>query len=511
MSTMADRLSATDAAFLYGEDAATPMHVGGVVILDPGEGFDFADVVELIRSRLDLVPRYRQKVRFVPGRLGRPVWVDDDDFDLSYHVRRSALPKPGTRAQLDELVGRLISRPLDRSRPLWEMYVVEGLEGGRVALINKTHQALVDRMGAVDVAAAILDLARSPRTLPDQPWIPTPAPSDVDLVVDAVADVAARPSEALEALRLATVDLRTVLVRVGDAAGSAFEVARRTVRPAPRSVLNQPTGGQRRFAGVAGDLQQFKDIRKAHSGTVNDVILTVLTGALRNWLLSRGEPVTSHSALRAMVPVALRTTAETESPPVASYLVDLPVAEPNPAMRLHQVSFAMGAHTESGTQIGADSIVELGRFAPPTLHALGARVAGQLSRRMYNVLVTNVPGPQIPLYAAGSKVIAMYPVAPLAKGHTLAVACTSYNGEVFFGLTADRDAMPDVEEFADLITESIEELLHTVPPKAQRGRPVRRRRSPTATSMETNSDDAPAEGDRSRPDPVGGEDDRTDQ
>ncbi len=227
-------------------------------------------------------------------------------------------------------------------------------------------------------------------------------------------------------------------------------------------------------------------------GTVNDVILTVLTGALRNWLLSRGEPVTSHSALRAMVPIALRTTADVESPAVASYLVDLPVAEPNPTMRLHQVSFAMAAHTEAGTQIGADSIVELGRFAPPTLHALGARVAGQLSRRMYNVLVTNVPGPQIPLYAAGSKVVAMYPVAPLAKGHTLAVACTSYNGSVFFGLTADRDAMPDVEEFADLITEAVEELLHTVPAKAVRGRPLRRRRNPTVASVGDPAGAAPS-------------------
>jgi WS/DGAT/MGAT family acyltransferase len=468
------------------------MHVGGVVVIDPEDGFDFTEVVELIRSRLDLVPRYRQKVRNVPGRLGRPVWIDDDDFDLSYHVRRSALPKPGNRAQLDELVGRLISRPLDRSRPLWEMYVVEGLEGGRVALINKTHQALVDRIGAVDVAAAILDLARSPRTLPDQPWIPTPSPSDIDLVVDAVADVAARPSEALEALRLATVDLRTLLSRMTEMAGSAIVVAKRTIRPAPRSVLNQPTGGQRRFAAVACDLQQFKDIRKAHAGTVNDVILAVLTGALRNWLLSRGEPVTSHTALRAMVPVALRTTGETESLPVASFLVDLPVAEPNPAMRLHQVSFAMGIHTEAGTQVGADALVELGRFAPPTLHAMGARVAGQLSRRMYNVLVTNVPGPQIPLYAGGSMVEAMYPVAPLAKGHTLAVACTSYNGRVFFGLTADRDAMPDVEEFADLITEAVDELVHTLPPGTP-GRSGRRRRSTTAGSTAPSPAGRPAD------------------
>ena len=477
---MTDRLSATDAAFLYGEDASTPMHVGGVVILEPGPDFDYSAVVDLIESRLDLVPRYRQKVRFVPGRLARPVWVDDEDFDLSYHVRRSALPRPGTDVQLDELVGRLISRPLDRSRPLWELYVIEGLEGGRVALVNKTHHAMVDKIGAVDVAAAILDVTRTPRVLPEHHWIPTPAPGDVDLLVDAIADLTARPTEVVEVVKVAAADLRTLLSSLTEFIESTSEMARRMFRPAPKSVLNRSLSGQRRFASVRGDLQTFKDIHKAHSGTVNDVILTVLTGALRDWLLSRGEPVTSQTNLRAMVPVAVRTGPGAETSSVASYLIDLPVAEPNPAMRLHQVSFAMGAYAEIGTQVGADALVELGRFAPPTLHALGARVAGQLSRRMYNVLVTNVPGPQIPLYAAGARVLAMYPVAPLVKGQTLAVACTSYNGSVFFGLTADRDAMPDVEEFAELILESIEQLVATMPggrPGTTKSASRRRRKS----------------------------------
>jgi diacylglycerol O-acyltransferase / wax synthase len=468
MSAMTDRLSATDAAFLYGEDASTPMHVGGVVVLAPDPGFDYQRVVELIGARLSLVPRYRQKVRFVPGRLARPVWVDDEDFDITYHVRRSALPTPGTDAQLNELVGRLISRPLDRTRPLWEIYVIEGLADGRVALVNKTHHAMVDRIGAVDVAAAILDITRDPRDLPDQPWIPTPAPSEIDLVVDAIADLTTRPGEVLETLRLAAVDARALVSHLTDAASGMVEVARRTFSPAPRSVLNGPMGAQRRFSAVRSDLAAFKQIRKAHGGSVNDVIIAVLTGALRSWLLSRGEAVTATTTLRAMVPMSVRTAPGSDSTPVASYLIDLPVAEPNPAMRLHQVSFAMGAHLESGTGVDANALVELGRFAPPTLHALGARVAGQLSRRMYNVLITNVPGPQVPLYAGGDEVVAMYPVAPLAKGHTLAVSCTSYNGEVFMGLTADRDAMPDVEEFAELIAEAVDELLHTVPPHHER-------------------------------------------
>ncbi|SDO26897.1 acyltransferase, WS/DGAT/MGAT [Nakamurella panacisegetis] len=465
---MTDRLSATDAAFLYAEDASTPMHVGGVVILHPEPGtFDYREIVDLISARLSLVPRYRQRVRFVPGRLGRPVWVDDEDFDLTYHVRRSALPKPGTMSTLDELVGRLISRPLDRARPLWEMYVIEGLEGGRIAIVNKTHHAMVDRIGAVDVAAAILDLARRPRRLPDEPWIPVPPPSDIDLVVDAVADIASRPSDLVDVLRLAAADIGSTVSKVARAGVDVVEMVRRTVNPAPRSVLNVTKSGQRRFASFRVDLADVKAIRAAHGASVNDVLLAAITGALRTWLLARGEAVTPTTTLRALVPMSVKGSPVTgdEEPdggpvnPVVSYVVDMPVAEPNPVMRLHQVSFAMGAHLESGRQVGADSLLELGRFAPPTLHALGARVAGQLSGRMYNLLITNAPGPQLPLFAAGSPVVAMYPVAPLAKGQALAVACTSYNGGVFFGLTADRDAIPDIEEFAVHIGEAVEELL----------------------------------------------------
>jgi diacylglycerol O-acyltransferase len=486
---MTDRLSATDAAFLYSEDASTPLHVGGVVILQPEPGtFDYQQIVDLIASRLSLVPRYRQRVRFVPGRLARPVWVDDEDFDLSYHLRRSALPRPGTMAALDDLVGRLISRPLDRNRPLWEMYVIEGLEGGRIAIVNKTHHAMVDRIGAVDVAAAILDVARRPRTLPEQPWTPMPPPSDIDLVVDAVADLASRPSDLIDVVRLAAADVGSATARLARVGAEMAELLRRTVNPAPRSVLNVTMSGQRRFASFRADLGDIKAIRSAHGASVNDVLLAVIAGALRTWLLSRGEAVTPATRLRALVPMSVRPGPSSgdsvevgdggSAIPVVSYLLDMPVAEPNPVMRLHQVSFAMGAHLDSGRQVGADSLLELGRFAPPTLHALGARVAGQLSGRMYNVLITNAPGPQVPLYAGGAPVVAMYPVAPLAKGQALAVACTSYHGGVFFGLTADRDAIPDVKEFAVHIGEAIEELLpHRADPQSGTA-PLRRVKRP---------------------------------
>jgi len=477
---MTDRLSATDASFLYAEDAGTPMHVGGVAILQPdpdGPEFEYSTIVDLIESRLSLVPRYRQKVRFVPGRLARPVWVDDEDFDITYHVRRSALPRPGTEIELDELVGRLISRPLDRSRPLWEVYVIEGLTGGRVALVNKSHHAIMDRIGAVDVAAAILDVTRRSRDLPEQPWIPNPAPGDIDLVVDAVADLTARPSEMVDVARLFAQDAGAVVGKFVGAAEHVLEMVWHTVSPAPRSPLNDAKSGQRRFASVRADLADFKQVRQAHGGSINDVIIAVITGALRSWLLSRGEAVTAHTTLRAMVPVSVAPLPGEETGTVASYLVDLPIAEPSPAMRLHQVSFAMGPHVDSGQQVAADALVELGRFAPPTLHALGARVAGQLSRRTYNLLITNVPGPQIPLYAAGYPVVAMYPVAPLTVGHALAVSCTSYNGGVFFGVTADREAVPDIEEFAAQIAEAVDEIVSTAPASGSPAKPVRSRRS----------------------------------
>ena len=287
---MTDRLSPTDVAFLYSEDATTPMHVGGVVVLNPPGAFDFQRILQLVSSRLSLVPRYRQKVRFVPGRLARPVWVDDDGFDITYHVRRSALPPPGTREQLDDLVGRLISRPLDRSRPLWELYIVEGLEGGRVALVNKTHETMVDRVGAVDVAAAILDVTRSARELPTSPWIPAPAPSEADLVVDAVSDLAARPTEVLDSIRLAGLDLRSTVAGLLDAGLLVADVLLRSMSRKPPSPLTVRAAAPRRFATATAHLATVKAIRAAHGGSVNDVILTVIAGALRVVVAVPGRP-----------------------------------------------------------------------------------------------------------------------------------------------------------------------------------------------------------------------------
>jgi WS/DGAT/MGAT family acyltransferase len=463
---MADRLSALDTSFLYLEEPTTPMHVGGLAIFQsPENGFDSGRIAELVEKRLSLVPRYRQLVRSVPGHLANPVWVDDADFDIDFHVRRSGLPKPGSDAQLLELVGRLMSRPLDRHRPLWELYVVDGLADDRFAVISKTHHAMVDGIGALDIGQVILDVTPSPREGPEDLWAPVPQPGSVQLVGDAVAEYLQRPSTVVDSIRGGIADIKHTANRVIDAVGGLAAAARMAVRQAPDSPLNGVIGAQRRFGIARTSLDDYKHVRKAYGGTVNDVVLATVAGALREWLLYRGEPVVASTSVRAMVPVSVRTTDQAGSPgnEVSSYFVDLPVGEANPKLRLSRVSYAMKGHKDAGQSIGATALVALSGFAPPTLHALGARAASSLSRRLFNVVVTNVPGPQFPLYGAGARMLEVFPVVPLAKGQGVSIGLTSYDGGVYYGLNADRDSMSDVDVLADLIEQSLGELVDTVP------------------------------------------------
>ncbi len=460
-----DRLNPLDVSFLYLETPTTAMHVGGVCIFQPPEGgFDYDRLVALIAGRISLVPRYRQKVQWVPGRLANPVWVDDPDFDVTYHVRRSALPKPGNSQQLRDLVGRLQSRQLDRNRPLWETYLVEGLEGGQVAIVTKTHHAMVDGVSAVDIGTVMLDVTPEPREVPPDDWTPAPAPSQLDLVVGAVSDFVHRPTGAIDTVRTAVTDAKATTGKVVGVASGVLSSVRSMARSAPGSPLNVDIGAHRRFGMAATELDHYKQVRKAHGGTVNDVVLATVAGALRTWLLTRGESVTPTSVIRAMVPVSVRVDEKKGQlgNRVSSYFVDLPVGEGNPVMRLHQVSYAMRGHKESGESVGADALVQLSGFAPPTIHALGARVASGFTKRLFNLVVTNVPGPQFPLYAAGARMLSMYPVVPLAKGQAVSCGLTSYNGGVFYGLNADRDAMPDIDVLAGCIEESLAELVGTV-------------------------------------------------
>jgi diacylglycerol O-acyltransferase len=459
---MADRLAPLDVSFLYLEGRTTPMHVGGLAVFEPpADGFDYDRFVSLIEHRISLVPRYRQKIKSVPGHLANPVWVDDNDFDLAYHVRRSALPRPGSDEQLRELVARVQSRPLDRNRPLWEMYLVEGLAEGRFAVIQKTHHAMVDGISAVDIGQVILDTSPIPREVPDDLWMPRPEPAAAALLVDAIGELVRRPSAVADTVRIGLADARNVAGKVSAAVGGVLSAARVAARPAPVSPLNASIGAQRRFAVARTDLEDYRKVRKQTGGTVNDVVLATVAGAIRGWMLSRGEAVTPASTVRAMVPVSVRGDSETGQlgNRVSSYLVDLPVGEPNPVVRLSQVGYAMKAHKESGQSVGAEALVALSGFAPPTLHALGARAANSFTRRLFNVVVTNVPGPQFPLYASGARMLEMFPVVPLALGQAVSIGLTSYNGGVYFGLNADRDAMYDVEVLGSLIEESLGELV----------------------------------------------------
>jgi WS/DGAT/MGAT family acyltransferase len=436
------------------------MHVGGVLILDTPAGGVEA-LADLIKARLSLVPRYRQRVVVVPGHLANPVWVDDPDFDLDYHVRRSGLPRPGTEAQLLDLVSRLTARPLDRERPLWEAYLVEGVSGGRVAVVTKTHPALVDGLSAIDIGQVLLDVAPDAPAPEPGEWRARPLPSGAELVLQALDEYVRRPSSIVDAVRGAVSDVRATAARVGGSAGGMLRTARSAILPAPHSPLNAPIGGQRRVAVARAELDEVKEVRKLYGGTVNDVLLTVVTGALREWLLSRGEPVLAGTSVRALVPVSLQDDDAAEGNRVSSYLVDLPVGEPNPRVRLTRLSYAMRGVASHGQSVGADSLIALTGFAPPTLHALGARAARGLSRRLFNLVVTNVPGPQVPLYAAGSQMLEVFPVVPLARGQGLAIGMTSYNGRVFFGLNADLDTVGDVDVLADLLEQEVAELVES--------------------------------------------------
>ncbi|MCU1604768.1 MAG: Diacylglycerol O-acyltransferase [Modestobacter sp.] len=460
---MVERLTALDASFLYLEDPDTPMHVGGVLVLESPPGvLDHQALVDLVRARLPLVPRYRQRVLEVPGHLANPVWVDDPDFDISYHVRRSALPRPGTEEQLLDLVARLTARPLDHNRPLWEMYLVEGLEGDRTAVVTKTHPALVDGLGAIDIGQVILDARpEGGEVAAAEDWRPRRPPGQVALVWEAVEQYLQRPSAVVETARTAIGDVRATASRWAGVAGGLLAAAARTaIRPAPVSPLNAPIGRQRRVAVARASLEDVKAVRKGHGGTVNDVLLTVVTGALREWLLSRGEPVVGSTSVRALVPVSMRNEDEAGNQ-VSSLLVDLPVGEPNPRVRLARISYAMRGLTQGGQSVGADTLSALSGFAPPTLHALGARAASGLSRRLFNLVVTNVPGPQTPLYAGGARMVEVFPVVPLARGQGLAIGMTSYDGTVYVGLNADRDSLSDVDVLADLIEQEVAYLVES--------------------------------------------------
>ena len=453
-----DRLSAVDASFLHQEKQASHMHVGALAIFEgpPPPREDFCAHLE---ARLGLVPRYRQKLAFPPLDAGRPFWVDDPTFNLDYHVRHTALPQPGSDDQLRQLVGRIYSQRLDRSKPLWETWIVQGLEGGRFALISKTHHALVDGVSGVDIATVLFDLSPVPAEPPAQErWIPAPEPSDAELVVDGVKGLIRTPFSLAGRALGAVQRPGDTIDRVREAAEGIGEVVWAGLNPAPDVPLNVPIGPHRRVRWLQSRLADFKEIKNALGGTVNDAVLAVVAGALRQWLRDRGVR-TEGTELRALVPVSIRGEDERGAlgNRIAAMRGPLPVYVKDPVERLRQVQEGMGNLKQSKQALGAEVIAGLTDFAPPTLLAQASRL--NFSTRLFNLIVTNVPGPQFPLYLLGREMLEIVPIAFLPENHALAIAIMSYNGKVDFGLLGDYDAMPDLEEFGGMLEDTLAELL----------------------------------------------------
>jgi WS/DGAT/MGAT family acyltransferase len=454
-----DRLTAVDASFLAQEHDASHMHIGAVTILE-GPVPAYSDLAAHIRSRLHLVPRYRQKLAFPPLETGRPLWVDDPAFNLEYHLRHSALPAPGSEAQLRTLAARFVSQRLDRGKPLWELYMVEGLEGGRFALISKTHHALVDGVSGVDLATVLFDLAPDPPPIehPGRGWQPAPEPTTVALATRGFRALVRTPvGFAARAAGAATHPLET-LATAREAAEGIGELVWAGLNPAPETPLNVPIGPHRRLEFVRCELEDFKQVKNAFGGTVNDVVLTVVAGGLRRWLRARGVR-TEGLELRALVPVSIRPKGQghTLGNQIAVMRGPLPVYVEDPVARLRVVKAAMDGLKESKQAVGAEVMASVQQFAPPTVLAQASRL--NFSTRLFNLIVTNVPGPQFPLYVLGRKMCDLFPIAFLPENHGLAIAIMSYDGSMDFGLLGDYDALYDLSSLAEYLEASLTELV----------------------------------------------------
>jgi diacylglycerol O-acyltransferase len=481
-----DRLTGLDTAFLHLEDHSTAhMHVASVMIFE-GRAPTPRELVEHVESRLHLVPRYRQRLAYVPLDQGRPVWTDDPHFNPHYHIRHTALPRPGDDAALKRLAGRLFSQRLDRSKPLWEIWLVERMAGRRFALIAKTHHALVDGISGVDITTVLFDTTPEPQggrasdtqngrtsdsggRAASPPWSPRPLPGSAKLLGEALLERTTVPGEMARGARRivrrplrALGQLRDGLVNVGATTLAGINA------PAPPSPLNVDIGPHRRYTWVDADLARFKAIKDSLGGTLNDVVLAAVTLALGRWLRAHDHP-TEGLTLKAMVPVSVRADVERGAlgNRVAAMWAPLPVGIEDPAECYEQIRVAMDALKHSGQAVGAQVLTNLAGFAPPTILSQAARL--QARQRYFNLVVTNVPGPQFPLYLLGRRLSSLYPVVPLARRQALGIAVMSYNGHLGFGLLGDYDALPDLDAIAQELDRAIRRLARAAnPPKASR-------------------------------------------
>ncbi len=452
-----DRLSALDVTFLTNESSNAHMHVGGVCIFE-GPPPSYADLLDHVRSRLHLVPRFRQKLAYPPVPSGRPFWIDDPTFNLEYHVRHSALPAPGSEEQLRNMAARVFSQQLDRHKPLWELWMVQGLTRKRFAFVTKTHHALVDGVSGVDIATVLFDVKPVPEPAEtDDDWVASPSPSGAELLAKDAEGIVKSPVRLLRRVEQAVEHPRTTVARATEAVEALGEVGWNFANPAPQVPLNVEIGSHRRFRWVRGDLEQFKRIKATLGGTVNDVVLAVVSGALRQWLEARGVR-TEGMELRAQVPVSIRAADERGAlgNKIAAVRGPVPVYVEDPVKRLEICRQGMEGIKQSKQALGAEVISRFNDFAPPTLLAQAARV--NFSTRLFNLVVTNVPGPQFPLYVLGRELEDVFPVGFLPPNQALFVAIMSYNGGINFGLLADFDSIDDVDLIVQGIEDSVAEL-----------------------------------------------------
>jgi diacylglycerol O-acyltransferase len=465
VTTHYERLSFLDNTFLAMEGPTNPMHVGGTLVFQAGDitggsgGVDIAAVRRFIEARLQYVPRYRQRLQWIPIE-GHPVWVDDAHFDAAFHIRHVALPHPGTEEQLREMAGGILSQRLDRAKPLWEVWVVEGLEDGGFALVTKVHHCMIDGIGGVDLLKVLLLPAPSEELGELDDYQPRPAPTPGQLFADeairrVIAPVAAAQSARrfVEETKELGEDLKHRLLAMQQSARSGW------FRRASATPLNAKIGPNRRIAFLETSLDQVKAVKNALGGTVNDVVIAAVAGAVRSFLIERRDVDVAGLDFRAMVPVSIRTVEGDAdgSNHITMWLLDLPIDEPDPVERLRKVSEMTIDRKESDHALGAALLTQSASFTPSTVLSVAARVAAATARP-FNMTITNVPGPQVPLYLLDARLLRIHPMVPLWVNHGVGVALFSYDGSLDWGIASDRDLVPDLDDFADRVVAALDEL-----------------------------------------------------
>jgi diacylglycerol O-acyltransferase / wax synthase len=466
-----DVMSVQDAAFLHIENGNNPMHIGSVAVLE-GPAPAYGDLVRLIAGKLPLVPRYRQKVRFAPGGVGRPVWVDDPHFQILYHIRHTAVPPPGGRDELRNLAGRLFAQTLDRSKPLWELWMVEGLKDGRWAVISKVHHCMVDGVSATDLLTVMFDASDAPVRAP-QPseWTPEPEPGTFTVATHAVVRSLADPFGRLRDVSGGFRIIAGPRTRLAEGAVLLRSLAEWGKKSA--TSLNGPIGPHRRWSWAEASLDDVKTVRHGLGGTVNDVVLAAITAGFRSLLLHRGEEI-SNRVVRTLVPVSVRADSErgVYNNRVSGIFPGLPVSIADPRDRLNAIAAQLSMLKGSKQAVAGDALVKLAGFAPPMLLSLGARLAARTPQRALQTVTTNVPGPQFPLYVVGRRMVYSYPYVPIMGSVRISIAIFSYCGRLFFGITGDYDSVSDIDVLRDGIEEGMRELVSAAggsTKKAQRG------------------------------------------